>query len=93
MEKPKIVICIGSSCFSRGNTKNVEIAEKYLEENGYKDEVDVDLSGSLCQGHCAEGPIVVINDRIYTKVDTGLDAGPSSSGAASEGTKKVVSVS
>ena len=68
MEKPKIVICIGSSCFSRGNTKNVEIAEKYLEENGYKDEVDVDLSGSLCQGHCAEGPIVVIN----TKVDTGL---------------------
>lgn len=72
MEKPKIVICIGSSCFSRGNTKNVEIAEKYLEENGYKDEVDVDLSGSLCQGHCAEGPIVVINDRIYTKVDTGL---------------------
>ena len=72
MEKPKIVICIGSSCFSRGNTKNVEIAEKYLEENGYKDEVDVDLSGSLSQGHCAEGPIVVINDRIYTKVDTGL---------------------
>ena len=72
MEKPKIVICIGSSCFSRGNTKNVEIAEKYLEENGYKDEVDVDLSGSLCQGHCAERPIVVINDRIYTKVDTGL---------------------
>ena len=72
MAKPKIVICIGSSCFSRGNTKNVETAEKYLEENGYKDEVDVDLSGSLCQGRCADGPIVVIDDRVYTKVDTGL---------------------
>ncbi len=72
MAKPKIVICIGSSCFSRGNTKNVETAEKYLEENGYRDEVDVDLSGSLCQGRCADGPIVVIDDRVYTKVDTGL---------------------
>ncbi len=72
MAKPRIVICIGSSCFSRGNTKNVETAEKYLEENGYKDEVDVDLSGSLCQGRCADGPIVVIDDRVYTKVDTGL---------------------
>ena len=72
MAKPRIVICIGSSCFSRGNTKNVETAEKYLEENGYRDEVDVDLSGSLCQGRCADGPIVVIDDRVYTKVDTGL---------------------
>ena len=63
MAKPRIVICIGSSCFSR---------EKYLEENGYRDEVDVDLSGSLCQGRCADGPIVVIDDRVYTKVDTGL---------------------
>ena len=72
MAKPRIVICIGSSCFSRGNTKNVETAEKYLEENGYKDEVDVDFSGSLCQGRCADGPIVVIDDRVYTKVDTGL---------------------
>ena len=72
MAKPRIVICIGSSCFSRGNTKNVETAEKYLEENGYKDEVDVDLSGSRCQGRCADGPIVVIDDRVYTKVDTGL---------------------
>lgn len=72
MAKPKIVICIGSSCFSRGNTKNVETAEKYLEENGYRDEVDVDLSGSLCQGRCADGPIVVIDDHVYTKVDTGL---------------------
>ncbi len=72
MDKPKIIICIGSSCFSRGNTKNVEIAEKYLEENGYRDEVDLDLSGSLCQGRCADGPIVLINDRVYNKVDTGL---------------------
>jgi|GEM_PF-4555772 hypothetical protein len=41
MNKPRIVICIGSSCFSRGNAGNVEIAERYLEEHGLKDDVDV----------------------------------------------------
>ena len=34
MAKPKIVVCIGSSCFSRGNERNVEVIQKYLEEHG-----------------------------------------------------------
>ena len=63
MAKPKIVVCIGSSCFSRGNERNVEVIQKYLEEHHLKDEVDVELEGSLCQGRCADGPIVVVGGQ------------------------------
>ena len=72
MAKPKITVCIGSSCFARGNELNVEVIQKYLEENHLKDEVDLELQGALCQGRCADGPIVVVDDQIYTKVDRGV---------------------
>ena len=69
MSKPNIVICMGSSCFARGNEKTVEACESFLAERGLKDEVDVDLGASLCTGHCAEGPVVVVDGRVYTHVD------------------------
>lgn len=65
----KIVICIGSSCYSRGNAKNVETAERFLAERGLKDDVDVDLSGSLCTGNCSDGPIVIADGKIHRHVD------------------------
>lgn len=69
MAKPNIVICMGSSCFARGNEKTVEACESFLAERGLKDEVDVDLGASLCTGHCAEGPVVVVDGKVYTHVD------------------------
>lgn len=45
MAKPKITVCIGSSCFARGNELNVEVIQKYLEEHHLKDEVDLELQG------------------------------------------------
>lgn len=72
MAKPKITVCIGSSCFARGNELNVEVIQKYLEEHHLKDDVDLELQGALCQGRCADGPIVVVDDQIYTKVDRGV---------------------
>ena len=72
MAKPKITVCIGSSCFARGNELNVEVIQKYLEEHHLKDEVDLELQGALCQGRCADGPSVVVDDQIYTKVDRGV---------------------
>ena len=69
MSKPNIVICMGSSCFARGNEKTVEACERFLAERGLKDEVDVDLGASLCTGHCAEGPVVVVDGKVYTHVD------------------------
>ena len=69
MSKPNIVICMGSSCFARGNEKTVEACESFLAERGLKVEVDVDLGASLCTGHCAEGPVVVVDGKVYTHVD------------------------
>ena len=68
-DKPQITICMGSSCFARGNEKTVEACESFLAERGLKDEVDVDLGASLCTGHCAEGPVVVVDGKVYTHVD------------------------
>lgn len=70
--RPKIVICLGSSCFSRGNGDNIKVVESYLAANRLQDEVDVELSGALCRNRCSEGPIVIINETVYTKVDSGV---------------------
>ena len=69
MAKPKIVICMGSAFFARGNEKTVEACESFLAVRGLKDEVDVDLGASLCTGNCADGPIVVVDGKIYKHVD------------------------
>lgn len=71
MKKPKVIICLGSSCYARGNAKNLETVENFLSERHLEDEVDIDLSGGLCTGNCAEGPIVMIDDRVYKQVDPG----------------------
>ena len=70
--RPKITICMGSSCFARGNEKNVTLCEEFLAERGLADEVDVELAASLCTGNCAQGPVVIVDDKVYTHVDRGL---------------------
>ena len=71
-DKPTIRICLGSSCFARGNEKNLQVIEKYLEEHHLQDEVDLELGCSLCQGRCAEGPNVIVNNQRYGNVDPGM---------------------
>ena len=72
MGKVKMVICIGSSCFARGNAENVKITEDFLAQNGLADEIDIDLSGGLCTGNCQDGPIVIVNDKVYKHVEKGV---------------------
>ncbi len=72
MTKPKIVVCLGSSCFARGNDENIRVVEAYLEENHYQDDVDVEVSGVLCQGRCAEGPNVIVDGVFHRKVEPGV---------------------
>ena len=63
---------MGSSCFARGNEKNVVFCEKFLAARGLRDEVDVVLGASLCTGNCAEGPIVIVDGKVHTRVDEGV---------------------
>ena len=65
-----IVICMGSSCFSRGNRENVELIKNYIKENELQSEVE--LSGSLCEENCGDGPVVTINGKRFTQVDKNL---------------------
>ncbi len=62
----KITICMGSSCFVRGNEKNLQILEDYLEQNDL--DACVELCGTNCVRQCAEGPNLKIDDTIHHNV-------------------------
>lgn len=63
----KIQVCLGSSCFSRGNRSNLEAIRMYLGENGL--EAEVTLTGCLCQDKCGQGPIIIIDGNAYEDVN------------------------
>jgi len=58
--KINISICMGSSCFARGNDKNLELLEEIIKVNNL--EIEVDLIGSRCENVCSKGPSIKIND-------------------------------
>ncbi len=61
-----IVICMGSSCFSRGNKKALGIIRQYLKEKSL--EAEITFRGAHCFGICENGPVLVINDKQLTNV-------------------------
>lgn len=62
----EIIICLGSSCFSRGNNKCLLIIEKFLKENKLEDKYF--FRGSRCFDKCDKGPILKIGDEIHENV-------------------------
>ncbi len=62
----EIEICLGSSCFSRGNREVVQIIRDYLRKNHLDDKVV--LRGARCMNRCSEGPSVVINGRTFAGI-------------------------
>ena len=62
-----ITICLGSSCFARGNRKTVTRIQEYIKENHL--EKLIHFSGNHCFGKCNKGPVLKINDKIYEGVD------------------------
>ncbi|MBI9034101.1 MAG: (2Fe-2S) ferredoxin domain-containing protein [Bacteroidales bacterium] len=63
----EIVICLGSSCFSRGNKEIVHIIKSFLQENKLEEEVY--FHGAHCYSNCDKGPVVKVDSTEYTKVD------------------------
>ena len=61
MSKVTIGICMGSSCFSRGNGLLSVSLREAIAEAGLTDRVS--LKGFLCIDHCGEGPCVCIDDE------------------------------
>jgi len=62
-----ITICMGSSCFSRGNGHNIEVIQNFLKSQSLPPSVE--LKGHLCEGQCKAGPNVTINNKMYHEVD------------------------
>lgn len=67
IEKKEIIICLGSSCFARGNKELVKFINSYLKEHNLLNEVR--FHGERCFGHCSKGPVLKIQDQINEKVD------------------------
>ena len=59
----EIKICMGSSCFARGNADNLNFIENYIKENNI--EAEIELYGTRCENICDKGPNIIINDKIY----------------------------
>jgi NADH:ubiquinone oxidoreductase subunit E len=59
----EIRICLGSSCFARGNSENLAILEKYIQSHGSN--ASVRLTGKLCQDRCKEGPNLMIGGKLH----------------------------
>ncbi len=65
--KTIISICLGSSCYRRGNQEVLEVIKEYLADHQLTDQVE--FKGHLCAGKCAEGPNLQVNNKEYHKVD------------------------
>ncbi len=68
MEKLVVELCLGSSCFARGNSQTLQALEAYLKEENLSDRVE--LVGHLCLGNCAKGPNLRIGSETYSGLDT-----------------------
>jgi NADH:ubiquinone oxidoreductase subunit E len=66
MQKITIELCMGSSCFARGNSQALSNLEAYIEEHHLEQRVE--LVGHLCLADCSRGPNIKIDSLQYAGV-------------------------
>ena len=66
MKTLTVELCMGSSCFARGNAKALEYLEAYIESNNLAKFVE--LTGHLCLGTCSAGPNIKIDGNLFQNV-------------------------
>ncbi len=59
-----IKVCLGSSCYVRGNDKTLAFLENYIRENN-KD-ISIELLGCRCTNSCQDGPNIFIGETKYS---------------------------
>lgn len=64
-ESIEIVICLGSSCFARGNAENLAAIHRLMREGL---DARVSITGRLCQDQCKDGPNLSIGGCIHHAV-------------------------
>ncbi len=66
-EPVEVAVCMGSSCFSRGNKNNIKVIKDFIERHGLCDKVK--LKGHLCEGLCKDGPNVSLDGQVFHCID------------------------
>jgi NADH:ubiquinone oxidoreductase subunit E len=66
-QRIEMQICLGSSCFSRGNKDIVAFIKEYLRKNHLDDRII--FKGARCMNGCSSGPNLKINDKIIEGVE------------------------
>ena len=64
--KTVITICMGSSCYARGNAGHLEIIEEFIAMHGLE---DVEVVGRRCENVCTKGPTIAIDGVPYYGID------------------------
>lgn len=62
----QVTICLGSSCFSRKNRDVVTALQDYVSTKNLSDIVN--LKGGHCFGKCSLGPIMIVEEQVYTEM-------------------------
>ncbi len=65
-QRTEMHICMGSSCFSRGNKDVVAFIRDYLKKNHLDDKVV--FRGARCMGRCSNGPNLTVNGVTFEGV-------------------------
>lgn len=74
LEKPGkyiIKICKGTACHVKGSTRLIKEIESYLgiKEGETTSDGLIKLETASCLGVCALSPVIIINDKTYTRVN------------------------
>jgi NADH:ubiquinone oxidoreductase subunit E len=67
IKNKEVVICLGSSCFARGNKQLVKIVNDYLRDRNLLNEVR--FHGERCFGQCAVGPSLKLDGILKERLD------------------------
>ena len=62
-----IKVCMGSSCFARGNLENLNYIENYIKNNNL--DAEIELIGALCEEKCTSGPHIYVDGKNYDDVN------------------------
>jgi NADH:ubiquinone oxidoreductase subunit E len=66
-KKTELVICLGSSCFARGNKNLLPVIQSFIKENSFEEKVD--FRGTHCCGKCIKGPVLKMDEIYYVQLN------------------------
>ena len=71
--KNVVNVCLGTACFVRGADAIMKAFEKELNIHAGETSEDMKftLSGLRCIGACGLAPVVMVNDKVYGRVEVG----------------------